>query len=198
MMMPASGVALKVIGSNRDMAATGPMPGRTPIKVPTMIVASSAWEFIQATFFALFYLFLGWFFFGVRFQGNVFLALMFLILTALVLHCVGILSASFTLVFKRGDPFGAMLATGSFLFSGVLFPTQAMDSDVVTGISCALPTTYGVDGIRRVLIEGQTWGQVRSPFIILLIFLVGLLPFSLMIFDGALRRAKREGSLIQY
>jgi ABC-2 type transport system permease protein len=170
----------------------------TPIKVPTMIVASSAWEFIQATFFALFYLFLGWFFFGVRFQGNLFLAFMFLILTALVLHCVGILSASFTLVFKRGDPFGAILATGSFLFSGVLFPTQAMDSGVVTGISCVLPTTYGVDGIRRVLIEGQTWGQVKGPFMMLSIFLIGLLPFSLMIFDGALRRAKRDGSLIQY
>lgn len=170
----------------------------TPIKVPTMIVASSAWEFIQATFFALFYLFLGWFFFGVRFQGNLFLAFLFLILTALVLHCVGILSASFTLVFKRGDPFGAILATGSFLFSGVLFPTQAMDNSVVTGISCALPTTYGVDGIRRVLIEGQTWGQVKGPFMVLSIFLVGLLPFSLMIFDGALRRAKRDGSLIQY
>jgi ABC-2 type transport system permease protein len=170
----------------------------TPIKVPTMIVASSAWEFIQATFFALFYLFLGWGFFGVRFQGNLFLGLTFLILTALVLHCVGILSASFTLVFKRGDPFGAMLATGSFLFSGVLFPTQALDSGVFTGISCVLPTTYGVDGIRRVLIEGQTWGQVRTPFIMLLIFLAGLLPFSLVLFDGALRRAKREGSLVQY
>jgi ABC-2 type transport system permease protein len=170
----------------------------TPIKVPTMIVASSAWEFIQATFFALFYLFLGWFFFGLRFQGNLFLAFLFLILTALVLHCVGILSASFTLVFKRGDPFGAILATGSFLFSGVLFPTQALDSGVLNGISCALPMTYGVDGIRRVLIEGQTWRQVSTPFFMLLIFLAGLLPFSLVIFDGALRRAKRDGSLIQY
>ncbi len=162
-----------------------------------MIVACSAWEFLQATFFALFYLFLGWALFGVRFKGNLLLAFAFLILTALVLHCVGILSASFTLVFKRGDPFGAILATGSFLFSGVLFPTQALGS-VFTGISCVLPTTYGVDGIRRVLIEGQSWAQVRGPLLTLVIFLVVLLPTALLLFEGALRRAKRDGSLIQY
>ncbi len=169
----------------------------TPIRVPTMVLSSTAWEFIQATFFAVFYLFLGWFFFGVRYQGNVFLAGMFLVTTAVVLHCIGILSASFTMVFKRGDPFGAILATGAFLFSGVLYPTQEMDG-LSRGISCALPTTYGIDGIRRVLIEGQGWLQVRGPFAALTLFLIGLLPFSLVVFGGALRRAKRDGSLIQY
>jgi ABC-2 type transport system permease protein len=169
----------------------------SPIKVPTMIIASTAFEFVQATFFACLYLFLGWCFFGVRFQGNFFLALLILFLTALVLHSIGILSASFTLVFKRGDPFGATLATGSFLLSGVLFPTQALNG-AFHGISCALPTTYGLDGIRRVLIEGQSWSQVRGTLGILSLFLIGLLPFSLVVFSGALRRAKREGSLIQY
>jgi len=169
----------------------------SPIKVPTMIIASTAWEFVQATFFACFYLFLGWCFFGVRFQGNFFLALLILFLTALVLHSIGILSASFTLVFKRGDPFGATLATGSFLLSGVLFPTQELNG-TFHGISCALPTTYGLDGIRRVLLEGQSLTQVQNILIILMLFLIGLLPFSLVIFGGALRRAKREGSLIQY
>ncbi|HEX8096615.1 MAG TPA: hypothetical protein VF507_01210, partial [Pyrinomonadaceae bacterium] len=46
----------------------------TPIGVPTIITASSAWEFIQQTFFSFLYLFFGWFFFGVRFQGSYLLA----------------------------------------------------------------------------------------------------------------------------
>lgn len=173
----------------------------TPISLPTVIVASSTWDFVQATFFSFLYLFFGWLFFDVHYQGSFLLALLFLILTTTVLACLGILSASFAMVFKRGDPFGIFLGTGSALFSGVFFPTQLLTQyagSTVSSISRVLPPTYGLDGIRRVLLEGQGFYQVREPFIMLLIFLGVLLPFSLWVFGRAVRRAKREGSLIQY
>jgi ABC-2 type transport system permease protein len=172
----------------------------TPISIPTVIVASSAWDFVQATFFSFLYLLFGWLFFNVQYQGNFLLALAFLLLTTVVLSCLGILSASFAMVFKRGDPFGIFLGTGAALFSGVFFPTQLLGeyAGVVGNISRILPPTYGLDGIRRVLIEGQGFSQVREPLISLLIFLVVLLPLSLWVFGRAVRRAKREGSLIQY
>ena len=169
----------------------------TPISIPTVIVSSSAWDFVQATFYSFLYLFFGWLFFDVRYQGSFPLALVFLVLTTLVLACVGILSASFAMVFKRGDPFGILLGTGSALFSGVFFPTQLLGSGFGT-VSKLLPPTYGLDGIRRVLIEGQSLMQVREPLVTLLFFLALLLPFSLWVFGRAVRRAKREGSLIQY
>lgn len=169
----------------------------SPISVPTVVVASSAWDFVLATFNSFLYLFFGWLFFDVHFQGNFLLALLFLVLTTLVLACIGILSASFAMVFKRGDPFGILLGTGSALFSGVFFPTQLLGSGFRT-VSRILPPTYGLDGIRRVLIEGQGFSQVREPLATLFIFLVVLLPFSLWVFARAVRRAKREGSLIQY
>jgi ABC-2 type transport system permease protein len=172
----------------------------TPISVPTVIVASSAWDFVQATFFSSLYLIFGWLFFNVHYQGNFLLALAFLLLTTFVLSCLGILSASFAMVFKRGDPFGIFLGAGSALFSGVFFPTQLIGEYAgrVAGISRILPPTYGLDGIRRVLIEGQGFTQVREPLVTLLLFLAVLLPLSLWIFGRAIRRAKREGSLIQY
>jgi ABC-2 type transport system permease protein len=169
----------------------------TPISVPTVVVASSAWDFVQATIFSFFYLFFGWLFFGVHFQGSYLLALLFLILTTLVLACLGILSASFAMVFKRGDPFAVLLGTGSALFSGVFFPTQLLGAGF-SNVSRILPPTYGLDGIRRVLIEGQGLAEVREPLLVLLGFLVVLLPLSLWVFGRAIRRAKREGSLIQY
>src|SRR5258708_26993032 len=95
----------------------------TPISVPTVIVASSAWDFVQATFFSFLYLFFGWLFFDVHYRGSFLLALVFLLLTTVVLSCLGILSASFAMVFKRGDPFGVFLGAGSALFSGRFFPT---------------------------------------------------------------------------
>ena len=173
----------------------------TPINLPTMIVSSSAWDFVQATFFSFLYLFFGWLFFDVHYQGNFLLAFMFLILTTLVLACLGILSASFAMVFKRGDPFGIFLGTGSALFSGVLFPTRLLTEYAGSGVGVItriLPPTYGLDGIRRVLIEGQGLSEVRDPLFTLLLFLAVLLPFSLWVFGRAVRRAKREGSLIQY
>lgn len=172
----------------------------TPINLPTVIVASSAWDFVQATFFSSLYLFFGWVFFDVNYAGSYSLALLFLVLTTLVLACLGILSASFAMVFKRGDPFGMFLGTGSALFSGVFFPTQLLRDHApsVSGISRLLPPTYGLDGIRRVLIENQGLSQVTEPLVALLLMLVVLLPFSLWVFGRAVRRAKREGSLIQY
>lgn len=173
----------------------------TPISVPTVIVASSAWDFVQATFFSFLYLLFGWLFFDVHYRGSFVLALGFLLLTTVVLSCLGILSASFAMVFKRGDPFGVFLGTGSALFSGVFFPTQLINQYAgagVAGISRILPPTYGLEGIRRVLIEGEGFSQVREPFFTLVLFLVVLLPFSLWVFGRAVRRAKREGSLIQY
>jgi ABC-2 type transport system permease protein len=173
----------------------------TPIGIPTLVASSSAWAFVQATFFSFLYFFFGWFFFNVQFRGNFLLAFFILLLTTLVLASIGILSASFAMVFKRGDPFGLLLGITSTLFSGVLFPPQLIKQYAgagVASISRALPATYGLDGIRRVLLEGQTFNQVREPLITLLIFLVVLMPFSLWVFTRAVRRAKREGSLIQY
>ena len=169
----------------------------TPISVQTLVLASSAWDFVQVSITSALYVFFGWFFFGVEFRGSFLLAALFLLLTTLTLVSVGIFSASFAMVYKRGDPFGVFFATSSALFSGVFFPTQLL-GDGFGQISRALPPTYGLDGIRRVLIEGQTLWQVRSPLITLCLFLAVLLPSSLWVFARAVRRAKREGSLIQY
>jgi ABC-2 type transport system permease protein len=137
----------------------------------------------------------------VRYRGSFLLAILFLLLTTLVLASIGILSASFAMVFKRGDPFGIIIGTGSALFSGVFFPVQLLAKSgggAFAAVSRFIPTTYGIDGIRRVLIQGQGLTEVGGPLLSLLVFLAVLLPFSLWVFARSLRRAKREGSLIQF
>src|ERR671928_1122164 len=106
----------------------------TPIGIPTLIVASSAWDFVQASFHSFLYLFFGWALFGVQYRGSLPLAVLFLLLTTLVLASIGILSASFAMVFKRGDPFGPIIGTGSALFSGVFFPTQLIYQTAGRGV----------------------------------------------------------------
>ncbi len=187
----------------RSEQAQGTLEGvlMTPIGVPTLIVSSSAWDFVQASFHSFLYLFFGWALFGVEYKGSFLLAVLFLLLTTLVLASIGILSASFAMVFKRGDPLGMIIGTGSALFSGVFFPTQLLSQTAGSAfgfVSRLIPTTHGIDGIRRVLIQGQTFAEVRGPLFTLLAYLAILLPFSLWVFTRSVRRAKREGSLIQY
>lgn len=173
----------------------------TPINVPTIILATSSWSFVQTTFYSVFYFFFAWLFFNAKYPGSILLTLVFLVLTTGVLACIGILSASFAMVFKRGDPFAIILGTGSGLFSGVLFPTQLINKfagDTAGFIPKLFPTTHGLDAIRRVLLENQGFAQVQTQFFILLSLLVILLPFALWIFGHAIRKAKREGSLIQF
>lgn len=174
----------------------------TPINVPTVVVASSAWAYVDATFNSFLYLFFGWLFFDVQYQGSFLLALVFLILTTLVLASLGILSASFAMVFKRGDPFAILLGASTALFSGVFYPKEMLQETLgETGgkaLSYVNPSTHGLEGIRAVLIEGKSFAEVQTQFFILLGFLVVLLPFALWVFGRAIKRAKREGSLIQY
>jgi ABC-2 type transport system permease protein len=184
----------------RSEQAQGTLEGvlMTPIGVPTLVVASSAWDFVQASFHSFLYLFFGWALFGVQYRGSFMLAVL---LTTLVLASIGILSASFAMVFKRGDPLGMIIGTGSAFFSGVFFPAQLISQTGGSGlgfISKLIPTTHGIDGIRRVLIQGQTFSDVSGPLLTLLAYLAVLLPFSLWVFARSVRRAKREGSLIQY
>ncbi len=174
----------------------------TPINVPTVILSSSAWAYVEATFYSFLYLFFGWFFFNVQYKGNFLLAMMFMIMTTTVLACLGILSASFTMVFKRGDPFAIVLGAGTALFSGVFYPKEMLQETLGQfggkAISYVNPSTHGLDAIRAILIQGRSFDQVRDQFLILAGFLIFLLPFSVWVFGRAIKRAKREGSLIQY
>jgi ABC-2 type transport system permease protein len=95
-----------------------------------------------------------------------------------------------------------LLGVGSAMFSGVFFPKEMLQQALgETGgkvISFLIPATHGLDGIRAVLIQGKGLSEVQGPLFTLLIFLAVLGPFSMWIFAGAIRRAKKEGSLIQY
>jgi len=169
----------------------------TPISVPGLIVASSTLDFIEATLYSSLYLVFGALFFGVTYKGSYLLAFLILLVTTLVFASLGILSASFAMVFKKGDPIAVLLGTSTAVFSGVFFPPQLLPA-FMRSISKILPATYGLEAIRGVLIENNGLAEARGPILTLLTFLAVLLPISLWVFSRAVRRAKREGSLIQY
>ncbi len=130
-----------------------------------------------------------------KLQGN--LVLVMLILTTVVFSSLGVISASFIMVFKQGDPLGFLVGAVSGLFGGMVFPVESLPV-ALRWISYLLPITHGLDALREILLKGGTLHDVWFDMVVLMGFPVVFVPLSLYCFSQAVRFARREGSLLKY
>ena len=146
------------------------------------------------------YLLLGGLLFGVDFgDTNVIPALAALLLTVIAFSSLGIISASFIMIFKRGDPIAWLISSTSTLVGGVFYPISILP-DWLQKLSYLFPITYSLDAIRLSLLQGYGFAnqEVTRDLAALVVFSVITLPVSLVIFRYAVRRAKKDGSLAYY
>ncbi|WP_305064522.1 ABC transporter permease [Methanococcoides sp.] len=169
----------------------------TPTDSSAIVTLSSLWSFIFMSFRVLMYLVIG-ILLGVDMSNaNVPAALIILVLTIICFGSIGILSASFIMVLKRGDPINMFFMSTSELFGGVLFPISVLPEWLQT-ISYLLPITYSLSGMRHALLQGYSLSDLIPEIIPLAIFSVVLVPLGLFSFRYAVKRAKMDGSLVQY
>jgi ABC-2 type transport system permease protein len=175
----------------------------TPTPASLVILGSTVWDFLMTTFRVGVVLvtgtFLAWAFgesVGFRPEG-IPAFLLLLILTVISFSGIGIMSAAFTIWLKRGDPVNYMITAGSALLGGVFFQIEVMPGWLQT-IAEFLPLTHALRGIRRALLAGASIGEVAASLQALLLFALLLVPLGLGAFSLALRRARIEGSLVQY
>lgn len=170
----------------------------TQTEIPTIILGSSIYSYIFATVQVVVYLLLGVFVFGVNIGGaNYFGAILILILTVTSFSSMGIISASFIMILKKGDPIAWLFTSLSWLLGGVYYPIEVLP-DWLEKLSYLLPITYSLNGMRLALLQGGSLKILAPNIIALLIFSIVLLPVSLFIFRYAVRKAKVNGSLSQY
>jgi len=170
----------------------------TPTQLPAILISLSLYDFILASVNVFLYVFVGVTFLGVNFGGaNLFAALIILLLTIVSFSCFGIISASFTMVFKRGDPVLWLMSGLVTFFGGVLFPVSVLP-EYLQIISYSIPITYALRALRFALLKGYSWDMLSGDIIVLLGFCLVLLPISMIIFRWALRRAKTKGTLTFY
>lgn len=170
----------------------------TPTKVSTVIISLSLWNFIFSSISVILYLLFGILFFGVNFKGANFIgAAVILFLTMICFSSIGIISASFIMIFKRGDPVTWLISKFSALFGGVYFPITVLPKGLQT-ISYFLPVTYSLRALRHTLLQGYPLGLLGYDISILMFFSVFLLPLSVFIFKYAVKTAKMNGSLLHY
>ncbi len=170
----------------------------TPTRLSNIVLSSSQWNFTFTSLRVGVYLLLGALFFGLDLSGaNVLPALVALLLTVIAFSSLGIISASFIMIFKRGDPIAWALSTSSTLLGGVYYPITILPGWLQV-ISYMFPITYSLRAIRLALLEGTGFAGISNDLIALVVFSVITLPISLMIFRYAVHRAKKDGSLSYY
>ncbi len=170
----------------------------TPVPIPVILFGSSLYSLVFQVVRAALHLGVAAAFFGLAFgRVNVVGVLAVGGLTVLCFLSVGVLSASFVLVYKVGNPFSWVLGTVSGLLGGVVFPISLLPP-WIRWVSSLLPVTYALDGMRRSLLASAPLAEVLPDIAALAIFDAVLLPLSLVAFRLAVRKAKRDGTLSHY
>lgn len=169
----------------------------TPISLTSLVLASSSWGFLWSTGCAVLFIGGGALLYDIPLPGSFGLALVFIAVTTMLFVSIGVLSASFTMVWKRGDPIGPLVSATFFLLGGIIYPPKILPV-WLSGISYLLPVTHAVEGLREVLLQGHGFDRVSAHFWVLLGYAVLLVPASLVSFGLAVRRATRDGTLLQF
>ena len=125
------------------------------------------------------------------------LAAAILVLTMLAHLPIGVLMAAAVLVFRVTGPLVPALLGVFSLLGGVYYSTTVVP-EVVRPFTSVIPLTYGLRAFRRSLLSGEPVGAVAGDMAILGIFIVVLTAVSVVTLAGALRYARRTGTLGQY
>jgi ABC-2 type transport system permease protein len=170
----------------------------SPTPTSVVIFSSTAWDFAWGAVRLVVYLVVAVFVFGVKLNVTSPSALALgVALTLLSSAGIGMLSASFILYFKRGDPINFILSLGTTFFGNVIFPSKVLPHNI-QWISSWLPMSWSLQVVRGSLLKGASFGDVAGPIGRLAILTAILVPAGLLGARIAIRKAKREGSLIQY
>lgn len=170
----------------------------TPARISIILFSLTLWNLCFATLNMAIYILFGIFLFKINF-GNINWAstLVVLLLTVTSFSGLGILSASFIMVFKRGNPVNWLISNLEGLIGGVYFPITVMPIWLQFAARF-LPITYAIQAIQLAVYRGFTVAQLSKEIGFLLLFSCVLLPLGFASFKYALKRARRQASLLQY
>lgn len=170
----------------------------TPTSLSTIVFASVLYQFVSSLLSLLVYLIFGVALFGLSLVKADLCAAVAMLVLALLAHLpLGIFSASFLLIFKRGDPLTSLVGSFSALLGGVYFPLAVLPG-WLQFVSFFLPFTHALEGLRQAVLNGRTLLELGTQVAVLSTFAIVLLPLSLTVFAYAIRQAKRLGTLSQF
>jgi ABC-2 type transport system permease protein len=162
------------------------------------LLGPSIWSVLEGTLIAVLQLAIGALFLGANFSHANWLSVgVVAIISIVCLVSWGIVSASFTIIFKRSDPINWIVGAITYVFSGVFFPITVLPAWLQT-ISYLIPLTYALEAMRGAMLVGRTLGELGLPLVALVVFTLVLLPLSIFALQRAINYLRETGSLSHY
>lgn len=181
----------QVLGTLEALLVTPTSPGQ-------IVILSSVYDFLATSLRVILTVGVGMFLFDIRFpEAHWGLAFLVFALSVVSFSFLGIFSASVVLAFKRADPSSWLVQGLSYLLGGVYYPTSVLP-EWAQWISSLLPITHALEAMRKVLLLGAGFGEIRASLLALVIFSAIAGPLSLWAFLAALKRVRQEGSLSHF
>lgn len=169
----------------------------TPIKMRYVLFGSLLWSFALVFMQAILYIIFGLFFFRLELNANILSAAVVFILSILVFGAIGILGAGMIMIFKRGDPLTWAFTSFSGILGGAMFPITILPSWLQKA-SYLVPLSYSLRAFRYAVLNGAPLYIIAFDVIFLLVFAAVLFPISLWLFRFAVKKAKKDGSLMKF
>jgi ABC-2 type transport system permease protein len=170
----------------------------TQTSLPVILAGSSLYPFAWMSLHTAIYFAWGAILFGFPLQGANWLGAVIVLLVSILAFCgLGILSASYVLVFKRGNPVNWFILGLSTVVGGMMYPVSVLPRWLQM-IARLTPVTYSLEGMRAAILEHATLRELLPSIAALLLFAVILLPLSFAVFSWALRRTKITGTLTHF
>jgi ABC-2 type transport system permease protein len=170
----------------------------TQTSLPVILAGSSLYPFALMSLRTAIYIGWGAMLFGFPVQGaNWIGALLVLAASVLAFSGLGILSASYLLVFKRGNPVNWAILGLSSVVGGMMYPVSVLPT-WLQFVARLIPVTYSLEGMRAAILNHASTRELLPSVLGLVVFAAILLPISFAIFSGALRRTKITGTLTHF
>ncbi len=183
--------------SIRDSQLTGSLEAvmATPVSLGAYLAGSTAYSFLLNSLRVVIYLACGSLLFGVTLHWTRLpLVLLVLILTVASVASFGIISASFIVLFKKGDPLNWAFSVSSWLIGGVYYPVSVLP-EWLQKAALLLPVTHSLESLRQVLLCDQGLPAIWEHLAILALWSAVGIPLSFCCFRYALRHAMSAGTL---
>ncbi len=170
----------------------------TQTSLPVILAGSSLYPFVLMSLRTAIYIGWGAVLFGFPVQGANWLgALLVLGSPVLAFSGLGILSASYLLIFKRGNPVNWAILGLSTVVGGMMYPISVLPV-WLQHVARLIPVTYSLEGMRAAILGHASTRELLPSIAGLLLFAALLLPISFAIFSWALRRTKITGTLTHF
>ena len=107
---------------------------------------------------------------------------------------IALISAAFTIAFKRSDPMMWLIGSCSWLFGGVFYPVDVLPLPLQQ-VAWLVPTTHALTAMRSTVLHGASVGDVWPSIVALLLFAATILPLGAAMLRQSLRTARTYGTL---